>query len=77
MTKEEFKADILTRTGLYRKEYPFMRKGQTVFNMVHEHYNKVSTIVKDEYDIDCYYRDDKIDEFLDKCWEVWNKTQNN
>lgn len=43
------------------------RLGQSVFNLLDTlQYGHLSRIVQMEYGIDCFYDDDKIDEFL-KC----------
>lgn len=41
------------------------RLGQSVFNLLDTaQYGHVARIVQENYDIDCFYDDDKIDEFL-------------
>lgn len=72
MTKEEFKLNIKTAADNMRKDYPELRKGQTIFNEAAK-YN-VARIVQFDYGIDCFYDDTMIEPFLDKCWEIYSKT---
>ena len=69
MTKEEFLYDVKSEAGKQRKKFPFLRKGQCVFNYVDEKYG-VARIVQFEKGIDCFYDDSVIDEFLDACYDV-------
>jgi hypothetical protein len=47
------------------------RNGQFVFNYVDEVYG-VARIAQFQYGVDCFYRDDKIDEFIATCCEIIN-----
>ena len=51
------------------EESPHIRYGQAVFNYVDEKYG-VSRIAQFDYGIDCFYDDTKIEQFLDKCYEL-------
>jgi hypothetical protein len=50
-------------------ESPYIRYGQAVFNYVDEKYG-VARIAQFDYGIDCFYDDTKIEQFLDKCYEL-------
>ena len=52
------------------------REGQAVFNYVDEVYG-VARIVQFQHHIDCFYWDDTIDEFIEKCAEIITEIQNN
>ena len=65
MTRQE----ILAGAGILRKKYPQLRKGQSIFNYVDMHpelFGDAARVSQLEYDIDCFYRDDMIDPFIDK-----------
>ena len=71
MTKE----DILRGAGILRKEQPCLRKGQAVFNYVDMHpelFGDAARISQFEYGIDCFYRDDMIDKFVNTVVEICN-----
>ena len=51
------------------EESPHIRYGQAVFNYVDEKYG-VARIVQFNYGIDCFYDDTKVEQFLDKCYEL-------
>lgn len=60
------------RKEIYSHEKPKeWREGQFVFNMVSELYG-VARIVQFDYGVDCFYNDDKIEEFLIRSVEVIN-----
>ena len=60
----EFREEILTAM----KDKPkCWRDGQFVFNYINEKYG-VARYVQFIDGIDCFYRDDKIDQFIDKCY---------
>ena len=66
MTYEEFKADVFKNI----KNLPdHWRKGQKVFNYIESKY-KIARIVQFDCGIDCFYRDDLIDKFLEKAYEL-------
>ena len=64
MDLNEFRADILTAMKDKPKEW---RDGQFVFNYINEVYG-VARYVQFIEGIDCYYNDEKIDQFIDKCY---------
>ena len=71
MTKE----DILKEAELLRKEQPCLRKGQAVFNYVDTHpeiFGAAARISQFDYGVDCFYRDDQIDAFINQVLEIVN-----
>ena len=63
---EEFKNTILQKAGFLVKEYGW-RKGQSVFNYIDHTYNVARTVQYID-NIDCFYNDDNIDEFIEKAY---------
>ena len=68
MTKEEFTIEVLDASEKHMENYPCLRKGQSVFKYVDENYGPVARQVQFEDGVDCLYIDEKIDAFLDACW---------
>ena len=68
MTKEEFETTVKDLAGKLRKEYPELRKGQAIFNVVD---NNIARIAQFDYGVDCFYDDSMIEPFLDKCYELY------
>lgn len=66
MTYEEFRGDVLSGIKAFQNNW---RKGQKVFNYVDAKY-RVARKVQFDYGIDCFYRDDLIDKFLEKAYEL-------
>ena len=67
MTFKELKAEI------ENQEIPsWSRYGQFVFNYIDETYG-VAREVQYEYNIDCFYRDDLVDDFLEICAHLITK----
>ena len=67
ITVEELKKEIS------EIEFPKnWRKGQSVFNYIEYVYGGVARIIQFKYGIDCFYKDDNIDDFLDKVVEIIN-----
>ena len=64
MTGTELKVEVLKAMENKPKEW---RKGQFVFNYIDEKYAPVARQVQFIDKIDCFYRDDKIDAFIDAC----------
>lgn len=60
----EFRTEILTEMENRAKH---LRKGQFVFNYIDANYG-VARYVQFIEGIDCFYNDDKIDQFIDKCY---------
>ena len=59
MTLEELKKEIYSVP-----QPPYWRKGQFVFNYIDQIYD-VARDVQFKDNVDCFYNDDKIDEFLE------------
>lgn len=71
MTKE----DILRGAGILRKEQPCLRKGQAIFNYVDMHpeiFGNAARISQFDYGVDCFYRDDQIDAFINQVLDIVN-----
>jgi hypothetical protein len=64
MTSTELKVEVLKAMENKPKEW---RNGQFVFNYIDEHYAAVARQVQFRDGIDCFYRDDMIDQFIDAC----------
>lgn len=75
MTLSEFVNKITQIAERDRKFYPELRLGQAIFNAV-DRYVGVARKVQFDCGIDCFYNDNKIEEFLDKCWEIEPLLQN-
>lgn len=69
ITFNELKNEVM---GKARFKHHYLRLGQFVFNYMHGFY-KVAYEVKEKDGVDCYYRDDMIDEFLKCCVKRINK----
>lgn len=66
MTYEEFKGDVLKSI----KDLPEnWRKGQKVFNYIDAKYH-VARKAQFDYGIDCFYRDDLIDKFIETSYKL-------
>lgn len=64
MTYEELKNIVFDAMNVMKpKDW---RKGQFVFNYIDANYG-VARAVQYEDRVDCFFRDDKIDEFIEKC----------
>lgn len=72
ITYNEFVQDIM---NLVEECPSFWRKGQCVFNIVDSKYGAARTV--QFTGIDCFYDDSKIDEFLQKSYEVLKELQEN
>lgn len=64
-TREELKEIILDDAKKLKEAYPQYRWGQAVFNYCDE-YIGIARIVQFEDHVDCFYRDDMVDEFIEK-----------
>lgn len=72
MTAEELKQEIYNWMPNKPKNW---REGQAVFNYVDLNYG-VARIAQFEHGVDCFYWDDAIDAFIEKCAEIITKLQN-
>lgn len=52
------------------------RKGQSVFNVVDEHYGVARSVQFIDH-VDCFYNDDKISEFLTKAYIKLTENESN
>lgn len=68
-TREEFGESIKAIANSIVRENPHIRFGQAVFNYVDERYG-VARIAQFDYGVDCFYDDTKVEQFLDKCYEL-------
>ena len=67
--------DILRGAGILRKENPCYRKGQSIFNYVDMHpelFGNAARISQFNYGVDCFYRDDQIDAFINQVLNIVN-----
>ena len=64
MTKEELKNIVMSAMDTMKPND--WRKGQFVFNFIDANYG-VARAVQFEDRVDCFFRDDKIDDFIEKC----------
>lgn len=67
--KDLFKDHVKNIAKSIIEESPYIRYGQAIFNYVDEKYG-VARIAQFDYGIDCFYDDTKIEQFLDKCYEL-------
>lgn len=66
MTYEEFKKDVLIGTMDLPNNWRF---GQKVFNYIDMKYH-VARKVQVDYGVDCFYRDDLIDKFIETSYKL-------
>lgn len=69
------KGDILVGAEILRKEQPCLRKGQAIFNYVDMHpelFGNAARISQFNYGVDCFYRDDQIDAFINQVLDIVN-----
>ena len=74
--KDQFKDHVKRIAKSIIEESPHIRYGQAVFNYVDEKYG-VARIVQFNYGIDCFYDDTKVEQFLDKCYELIKTSNRN
>lgn len=66
MTYEEFREDVLNGIKAFPNNW---RKGQKVFNYIDSKY-RVARKVQFDYGVDCFYRDDLIDKFIETSYKL-------
>ena len=71
-TREELKEIILDDSKKMKELYPYYRWGQAVFNYVDEYFG-VARKVQFEDNVDCFYNDDAVDEFIEKTLDALGK----
>ena len=70
LTKSEFTQQILTWANGYC--VAGLRWGQAVFNSTEELFGpEVARTSQFVYNVDCYHDDNKVNEFLDKCYDLY------
>lgn len=72
MTKEEFKNEVLE--ALKEQKPQDWRNGQFVFNYVDRFFG-VAREAQFNHGIDCFYNDNKINDFLDCCYGIMSKSE--
>lgn len=65
MTYDEFIKDLWKEVDRSPKCW---RKGQAVFNVIDEKYGSVAREVQFIDNVDCFYNDKEIENFLLHCW---------
>lgn len=66
MTYEEFREDVLNGIKTFQNDW---REGQKVFNYIDSKYH-VARKVQFDYGIDCFYRNDLIDKFIETSYKL-------
>ena len=70
ISKEEFISTVKQLTEDTMKKYPQWRYGQTVFNVIDEHFH-VARQVQFDMDIDCFYDDTIVPQFIDAAYQCY------
>lgn len=73
MSFEEFKKEVYDAV---EARPDFIRKGQAVFNYVDGTFG-AARAAQFEYGVDCFYNDNKINDFLDICYHIITDTDKN
>ena len=73
ITFEDFKNDILIAPESKPKDW---RDGEFVFNNIEESFPGLSRADQFDKKIDCFYRDDKIDEFIKEAYNIYQEHVN-
>lgn len=66
-TLSEFKIEIETEI---EKRPSYIRYGQAVFNYISQHYGEVAREAQFKHNVDCFYRDDLVDDFIRTCYHI-------
>ena len=66
MTYEEFREDVLNGIKAFQNNW---REGQKVFNYIDSKYHVARTL-QYQHNIDCFYRDDLIEEFIREAYKL-------
>lgn len=69
------KKDILREARILKDRFPEYRMGQAVFNYVNLHpelFGNAARISQFNYGVDCFYKDDMIDQFIDQVLDIVN-----
>lgn len=68
ITKEQFEHEVYA--ALKTEKPAEWRNGQFVFNYIDHNYGDVARTSQFKYGIDCFYNDEKIQEFIDCCYKI-------
>lgn len=68
ITKEQFEHEVYA--ALKTEKPSEWRNGQFVFNYIDHNYGDVARTSQFKYGIDCFYNDEKIQEFIDCCYKI-------
>lgn len=72
LSEKEFNQQILTWANGYCVNNPELRWGQAVFNSTEELFGpEVARTSQFVYNTDCYHDDSKVNEFLNKCYDLY------
>ena len=70
MTKEFFYADIMH--AVFEKP-KYWCNGQAIYNYINAKYHYIADLIRDEHNINCFYDDSQIIQFINKAYELINK----
>lgn len=73
MTAKDLKAEVYA--WIKEDKPPQWREGQAVFNYIDEVYG-VARTAQFKYRVDCFYWDEKIDEFIETCANIITELEN-
>ena len=72
LSKEEFIQKVRTDASESCLIFPDLRLGQAIFNSVEELFgSEIARTSQFVYNIDCFYDDNKVDDFLEKCYGLY------
>jgi len=72
LSKEEFIQKVRTDASESCLIFPELRWGQAIFNSVEELFgSEIARTPQFVYNIDCFYDDNKVNDFLEKCYELY------
>ena len=75
ITKKDFETEVYKALDNEKPEQ--WRSGQFVFNYIDHNYGDVARISQFKYGVDCFYDDNKIQDFIDCCYKIIsNKDEN-
>ena len=72
ITFEEFENEVKTAIN---NRSPYLRPGQAAYNYVYDKFGDIATKSQYKYGIDCYYKDEIIDDFIKKCYEILSNNE--
>lgn len=68
INKEEFEHEVYKALSEEKPEQ--WRNGQFVFNYIDHNYGDVARVSQLKHGVDCFYNDEKIQEFIDCCYDI-------